>query len=390
MSSEVGAIDDGYDRLCLDYSSKLAGPLWWGYNIVAHRLFGPLGSNKFDNVASKVKEFAIRAFILASGIAVFSAATLHTLIVTVVLVTASLLLRVIGFSLQKNRFTHVAGKISEQPLKKGQTSVMTWPICGEYGGLQYKKDGVIQWRSRIDRIVDQIQAKDPDILVLQQVNDTALAETLIQRLSDQYAHFYMHMGGGALRSTNGCMVIAKCAIENFTHHELADRTSFESFEIKAHPDDTTPCALITTTALPSGKENQEKRMRHVAKIVDFVAERTVALPSFLVGNNAYEGDLDPLSLWLHPSYRLNEPTSTDQLALQWDPKLKPEGETYGFISLFKRTLPDGRTLPVIEKGIRLLDCDLVPGFTEEFNTKEALSKYHGILTTFSLGTTNRR
>jgi hypothetical protein len=36
--------------------------------------------------------------------------------------------------------------------------------------------------------------KIPDVLILQEVYDTALAEAIVERLNVDYAHFFAHLG----------------------------------------------------------------------------------------------------------------------------------------------------------------------------------------------------
>ncbi len=376
---------EGYDRTFLNYSSKLAEPFCWAYGMLRHRFVSPLDPNKFDNTSSKIKEIATRIFIFACATVAFACAATHLAFAAVVLGSCSKLFRAIGFALQKDHFTHVKGLLPEQALVGGQAKVMTWKISGEYGGLHYRQGGVVHWRSRLDQIVENIKAQNPDILVLQAVKDTALSEALIERLKDHYAHFFTQMGGGTWENINGCLVMSKCAIAHFAYHQTTPETSFETFEVKVHPDDLLPSVRFVATELIAGKENQEKRMEQVARIVDHLAKQTLPLPALLIGNNADQDDAVEgtfFSQYLYPSYREKEPTRTDQLALQWDPQFKGHGDTYAFISLFKRNLPDGRTLPVIEKGIRLISCRVVKGFDETFDTKTALSPDHGIVTTF--------
>jgi endonuclease/exonuclease/phosphatase family metal-dependent hydrolase len=266
---------------------------------------------------------------------------------------------------------------------------MVWNLRGQCGGLHYKNGGVVHWRSRLDKIIEKIEAEDPDVLVLQEIDDTALAEALIQRLGGRYAHLFTHLGANAWGSSNGCMILTKCAIHNFTHANFSDSDwtrprGLEIFEIKASPRDTSPCVRIIASSLAPGKEEQTKRMEQFSQIVNALAARTLALPTLFVSNiNADRDHPDEgtyLSKHLYHSYRGDEPTHTDQLASQWTSRFTAKGEMIDFISLFKRNLPDGRTMPVIEKGIRVVECRLVKAFDETYNTKNSLSDHHGVFT----------
>lgn len=202
MIEETDSFFDGLDRTFIEYSAKLEAPLYWAYGLVRYRAFSPLGPNQFDNTSSKIRELATRTFILAAASLAFTFAATHLAITAVVIGTCAKVLRAVGFSLQKNQFSHIRGAAPEKTLTGGQASVLTWNICGEEGGLSYQK-GVVQWASRLDRIVEKIQNEDPDLIVLQGVNDPALAKALISQLGDRYAHFFTHLGGGAWKNTNG-------------------------------------------------------------------------------------------------------------------------------------------------------------------------------------------
>lgn len=370
---ETDLTSDGYDRLFFDLSSKLTEPFCWAYGMVRYRSISPLDPGKFDNSTSRIKEVATRMFIFLSAATAFVFAATHILIVAAVMGSLAKIFQAAGFYVQKNQFTHVRSDAPEKALDKGQISVMTWNICGEFGGLHYREGGVIHWRSRIDQIVENIKKEDPDVIVLQEIYDTALSEAIIDRLKDQYVHFFTHMRG------SGCMVITKCNVQHFSY---SDQDKTEEFAIKANPQDALPCVRFYGTQLDRGEEAKQKRMDKVTQIVEAFAKETLALPTFMIMNNA---DRDcpvegvHLSKFLHHSYRGEVPTHTDQLVKQWDPKLKDQ-ESFHFISLFKRNIPDGRTLPVIEKGIRMIDCHLVEAYDETYNTQKALSNSHGVVT----------
>lgn len=388
MIEETESLFDGFDRTFINLSSKLAEPFCWADGILRYQV-SPLDPNKFDNTSTKVKEVGRRLLILAaSGLACYIGG--HIAIVgTVILATGALAFRAIGFALQKNQFTHVRGSAPESLLANGQVKVMVWSLCGEHGGLSYRKGGVIHWRSRLDRIIDKINGENPDVVVLQEVNDTALAEALVAKLRENYAHFFMHLGGSAWKQTNGCLVMTKCAVESFSHRDLPYQSGYDAFEIKAHASDERPYIRFIATQFNPGKENEAKRMEQVDHIVRDLGHETLALPTFFLATNAHrdsptEGAL--LSNYLHHSYRAPEPTRTDQLALQWDPHLQISQDTYDTISLLKRQLlQDGTVLPVVERNVRMTECHVVVAYdTETYDTQKALSNSQGIVTQFTV------
>lgn len=378
------------DRTFLTLSSKCAEPFCWAYGMLRYRLFSPLDPSKFDNATSKIQEVATRIFIVSSALACLFFAGFVTTLAATVLTVGCITFRSIGVQLQKNGFTHVRGKAPETSLEKEQASVLLWDMSGEK--LHYKK-GVTHWRSRIDETLEKIKKEDPDVIILLGNHDTALSEALISRLEHTYAHFFTHLGANYLGNTSGCMVITKCAIHDFSHAKFenngwGEAKGFETLEIKAHPEDTSPCLRIIGADLVSGKQNKERRSEQLAQIVNDLSQKKLSMHTLFAGNvNADPQSPDEgvsLSKYLYQCYRGDEPTHTDALSIQWDEKFTKLGEMIAFISLFKRKMPDGRLLPVLEKGIRLIDCHLVEAFDKSYNTKTALSPNHGLFAKFDL------
>lgn len=393
MSVDASWLDDlDLDRKCFSLSSAMADIFAWTYGMLGCRLVAPIDPNKFDNATSKAKEIGIRALIVIGAIAGLFFAGTYLLLTAVVLGAGSKLLRGAAFYFQKNGFTHIRGQAPEQTIAQGEATVMTWNLRGRGGGLHYA-EGVIHWRSRIDRITDSIKAENPDVIVLQEIYDPALTEALFSRLESKYAHFYTHLGADLWGGKSGCMVITKCAVHSFTHTDFNQTDSqgkrgFETIEIKASPNDLLPCARIIGTQLSPGKQAGEIRIEQVEEIVNQLAVEKEVMPTLFVGNMNIDRDSQDggayLSKYLYHSYRDHEPTHSDELANQWAPIYEGQEESSDFISFFKRNPTDDlRVFPVKERGIRLLDSHLVRAFDENYNTKTALSDHHAIVTTFS-------
>lgn len=376
--------EEGWDRTFLDLSSKAAEPIVWGYGLIRYRTVAPLDPKKFNHFENKIVEIAYRILIAVIALV----AIVPILFTAIVLGTTSKVLRVIGFALQKNNYTHIRGQAPEKTLD-GKAKILTWNVCGIGGGMHYDHGGVIDWRSRVDWIAEKILAEDPDVITLQEIYDTALAEALIKKLGPHYAHFFIHLGANVMGGVGGEMVISKCAVHRFTNTSFENNSwqlnrTFTTLDIKAKPDDALPCARIIGTHLIH--DDNAKRMVQVAQIVDRVARETLPLPTVLAGDLNLERDKPDeggvLNRYLIHSYQGDEPTCTGELVHQWDPRsTEPLKETIDYISLFRRSLPDGRQLPVIEEGVQMVDTHLVKAFDETFNTKTAISDHHGLTTT---------
>jgi hypothetical protein len=366
------------DRKFLNASAWTANVFSGTWGALLNRVVAPLTVGQFDNASSKMEEVAIRTLIVLGAVFCFTYPAV--IIATVTLGAASKIFREAGFYFQKEGFTHIRGKGEEIALK-GQASVMTWNIRGDGGGLIYR-NGVVHWRSRVDRIVDDIKKENPDVIVLQDVHDISLVETLVGKLEEGYAHFYTHLG-----KDSGLMVITRCAVHSFSHTPFeVGKRGFETLQIKASKEATTPCARIIGTELTPEKTNTADRMEQFTQIVNHLSQQTLALPTLFVGSLHLDRDSEEgavLSKYLYHSYLRNEPTHSEALMSQWASIYDVRESPTDFISFFKRNIGSGKILPVTEKDIRLLDTHLVRGFEEDKSTKTARSDHHGIVTKFS-------
>lgn len=394
MSCNLESSLEGWDRTFLDLSSKMAEPLCTVWNLCRFRLVAPLDPQKFENCTTHAREIATRICIgLGLGLSGFllCAAPVPMLSSVVALGVGNRVFRAIGFALQKEGYTHVRGRGPEKALdpQDPQLKVVSWNLCGVGGGLSLDHGGVVHWRSRLDAIIEKIKKEDPDVLVLQEVYDTALAEALIERLQLDYAHFFTHLGPNVWGSVGGCMVLSKCAVHDFSHTSFSNNhwtvnRGFATLELKANPQDLLPCARIIGTHFADGEGSDDKtnRMAQVAQIVNHVAHKTLALPTLLAGDLNMERDQEEgtfLSTYLHHGYQGAEPTRTNRLVDQWESK-EPSGkeDTIDYLSLFKSVLPNGKRIPTVDEKIVLENGHLIEAYDSSYNTKTALSDHHGV------------
>ena len=212
----------GWDRTFFDFSSRLADPFCWTLEGV-YRLISPLDHKKFNNYSTPTQEFAYRVITTGTvvvgtlGLAAF--APFWTIAGVTTLGMGSKLCRVIAGILQKNNYTYVRGTFSEKS-DLSELKVMTWNLLGLAGGLHYCCGGTVHWRDRIGGIVKEIKREKPDVLVLQEIFDTAFCEALIAKLKDEFAHFYCHLGTNSVGIGGGCMVLTKCPVKSFSNMQF--------------------------------------------------------------------------------------------------------------------------------------------------------------------------
>lgn len=393
MSSEVEPAG-GWDHTCLGISSTLTEPFCELFHLFRFRLIAPLDKQKFENCTTVANEVATRVLIGLGGLLgayLTCVAPVPILGSVALLGVASKTFRAVGFALQKGGYTHIRGEAPEKSLDPDdpRVKVASWNICGVGGGMALDHGGVNPWQSRIDAIIQKIKDEDPDVLILQEVYDTALAKAIIDRLKGNYAHFFAHLGPNVWGSVGGCMVLSKCAVHHFSHTSFDNNKwtlnrGFANLELKATPEDGLPCARVIGTHLIHGNKevDQENRMQQVAQIVDYVARQRFAMATVLAGDLNMERDQkegEILSSRLHHSYLELRPTCTERMAAQWDLKIRHVwDEIIDYISLFKSAQPDGQRLPVVDEGVAFEECHLIEAFDESYNTKTALSDHQGI------------
>ena len=384
----------GWDRTFLRMSSTLAEPLCGTYKLFRYRLFAPLSPNIFDNCITLTGEIGFRTLIGIGGVFgayLFAALPIPMTCGIALLGGGSKLLRAIGFSLQKDGFTHVRGDAQERTLEES-LKIMSWNVCGIGGGFHYDHGGVIDWQSRLNGIVEKIEKENPDVLVLQEIYDTALGESLIERLKDRYAHFFFHLGKSVMGSVGGCMVLSKCGIHTFSNTEFTTndwtlKRGFAALEVKASPKDDAPVARVIGTHLIhyDDERGRSVRVKQIAQIIDHIARQRLALPTILAGDLNIERDKEEgeiLLPYLRHGYTRPESTATNRLVWQWDQsKHGTYGETIDYISLFRERL----SLPVIESGIEFTDCHLSSAYDENYDTRTALSDHNAVVATIHLG-----
>lgn len=417
------------DRTLLDLSSKMTEPLCEGYRYLRYGLVTPL-----EFCDSLTNEIARRALICIGGLIASTLIYAYPIpmIAGVAFVGLSgKLLRALGFALQNNGFTHVLGQTHEKNLtaslrcrnniKNWETDkkapqdfhtekatlaelqgssenenfegkptqpetdseryfgikLMSWNICGLAGGFSLDHGGVLPWKERFDAIIKTIKTEDPDVLILQEIVDTDLAESIIEHLKTNYAHFFIHLGSSIWGVGSGCMVLSKCAIHDFSFHSFTNRDwtlhrGFASLEVKARPDDEKPCLRILGTHLLHGRPEvaHKNRMEQVAQMLDFVAKRTFSIPTIIAGDFNIERDKEDgleLKNLLHHGYVGHEPTCTDQFLAKWSQEAAiqfPE-ETVDYISSVKSQPP------VILQNVRVVQAF-------EDNVRTARSDHHAL------------
>lgn len=329
------------DRTFLQASSYLAEPFGWTAEGI-YRLKTPLIPGKFGNRDTQIQEIAFRSLIVLGytlGTYLTYQAPLPS--ITLILTTGALskLFRKAGFACQPQGFCHCRGNLPAQPLLD-TFSILTWNLCGVGGGLSLSHGGVPHFRFRADSIVQKLKEHDADVLVLQEIYDTAFRETLIEELKDHYAHAFFHMGANTLGSESGLMVFTKQEVASFSSTDFTNNPffitkGFASLTLQGTPEDPTPRLQIIGTHLDHRDEDKRKE-----QFKQIQTSRQINLPTFLVGDLNIERDSQEernlLAPFLDHGIPQGEITCSNQHILEWSQSEEGlEEERIDYISLFK-------------------------------------------------------
>ena len=382
------------DRTLFHLSSKIAEPFCSVYEFFRYRLSSRLDPARFDHLPTVSQEIAYRTTRTFGAALAGAASYFYPLpaLGSLCLAFASHVgLKRLAIALQKEGFTHVLGKGPEKSLDPQDPKIKIGSInlCGVSGGLSIDHGGVRHWRERIDGLAKKIQSANLDILVLQEVYDTSLAEALIQRLESDYAHFFYHTAPSLLGCSGGVMVLSKYPVHSFEdkvhpNNHWTLKRNFSTLEIKAKPNDEKPCVRIIGTHLHNGYKHKDReiRMNQIAEILASLAKKSLPLPTVLVGDLNIERDQEEgkrLTAFLKHSHVGDAPTCTNELLKKWAPQTDCDWEeTIDYISLFKEVPFKGAPLPVLEKGGELENARFIELFDPTFDTKTALSDHHGL------------
>lgn len=404
---------DHLDRNLLKGSSAFMEPFCYASELYT-RCTSQLVANEWDYMATKTQEAAFRSLVAVCGLGALASIYANPLAVlggVLAWGTTGKLLKVIGYSVQKDGFTHVRGNAPEKSFENGKVKVLSWNILGPSGGYNYTNGGASHFRSRIDEIIKKVLEKDPDVIVFNEIYDTALEEMIIDRLKNHYAHFFTQLGADvALGNRGGVMVITKGAPysfqrEAFSTNDWKLNRGFATLQLKQSPNDDKPFFRIIGTHLIHSpvasakatnkqqvKEAQKMRFTQNEQVKDSIARSKFSLPTVYCGDMNLELGSDEEATWfakhLNHTYTGPESTCTNKFSAKWKDINNTEAEDEGIIdynSVFKAVTTDGNVIEKVSDNIQFKPAVLLKAYNEEtMNTKEILSDHHGLVTEYTI------
>jgi endonuclease/exonuclease/phosphatase family metal-dependent hydrolase len=346
LSDTTTLYEGGWDRTLFNLSSLMVEPFCFAYGLLRYRLVQTLDPSKFDNYDSKIKEVAFRLLIASGAIGALyflSCAPLARVSCLASYGLATKVVRACGYYFQKGGYTYIRGSGAEKEIN-GKTMPVTWNVAGIGGDMGKDHAGVVRWRLRVAAIGDEIIRLSPDILVLQEIYDTAFGEALIQYLEERghgFAHYFTHLGKNIWGSESGEIVFTNHPVDSFSCHSFFNNDwtlnrVVAFLELKRTGSDRNPCLRVLGTHFIHN--SRPKRKEQVEQILTLLARKSLrSLPTLLMGDLNIERDgpegAEVLTPYFKHSYPYATPTCTNALVQQWreDP-LHENDEMIDYIS----------------------------------------------------------
>lgn len=249
------------------------------YRVIEYfkRYGNPADPTVFDNCSTKVREYAYRAFGLATvvGAAAFLAkyATLRQVGLlaggVLALEVGRLALHLLGYSAQKENYLHIRGEATE--INTAEPKIMSWNILGFPAGMNYTCGGCIPFRHRFQEIAQKIRHENADIVILQECwMDASVSEAFVNEFKKDYAHFFTHNGPTKLGLESGLLVMTKCAVSDytFTPFDNNPREVTRGFTTLTISHNERPPFAVIGTHMHAGYslEDEQKRSEQLTQI----------------------------------------------------------------------------------------------------------------------------
>ena len=257
-------------------------------------------------VAMQVDAYATEAFLAIEM--VFNAA------LTIFTAIPGMLMRACAIKLSENPYSYKRGKAEEKEAN-GSITHLTWNDCSVGAGYSTSDGGCVPFSERCDRVADKIKECDADVVNLYEHMDYETASQLIEKLENEYAHFYFNIGAQATAPNSGIFVASKVAIDDmsftpFPKDHLDGRSKpankgFVSFTagkvakiFATHLGHSEICAQPTPDEVTARKNQMNDLMKEIRKVQN--------LPTILTGdlNLSFQELQD--SEWHHEFHPIEE------------------------------------------------------------------------------------
>jgi endonuclease/exonuclease/phosphatase family metal-dependent hydrolase len=210
--------------------------------------------------------------------------------------------RAVAANLQTEPYIHWKGNLAPLQKRPGSFSLLSWNVGCVGAGYVITDAGLMPWPFRINAIADKIQKEDADVVCLYEVFDIKTAQQLYDKMKNQYAHFYFHVGPRATGLSSGFFIASKYDIQSpsftpFPKEMLVGRT--KNAEKGVFSFDLGHFATIFTTHLQQSEEPahetpeeikaRREEMEFLMKKVDTVKNRAVIVTGDLnMRDNEYK------------------------------------------------------------------------------------------------------
>lgn len=197
-------------RSTLSIHSCYLGALFYkpGFSLHANvkRIVSPIIPGKCGQCLTREREIAMRILITIT----------IPLLLFMSLFSAGFALgfTALGNALKTGSFTKLFNPEAPYKVASHRFSLFSLNTCFLPGGFSLDHGGVVPWKGRIDKVVNQIKQQNSDVICLQEVFDLESGYYLHKRIKDTYPESYINIGPKNIGLNSGLFVASKFPIKD--------------------------------------------------------------------------------------------------------------------------------------------------------------------------------
>lgn len=347
---------------------------------------------KGQNLKEKLSKVAQKTYLTAQASLLFP--------ITVFTGPVGMVFRLLGYFTQYSEFNYLKGNAKEKefPLDN-KASVFFLNTCFIGGGFPLTHGGVLPWKSRIDEIIEKIKKADSDIVCLSEVYDFKAAQTLYNKLKDEYPHFYLNVGPQFFAAKSGLFVASKYKIQNphfidfhstLVHNKNSNRRGCFAFE--AVDKENKPITKVYATHLEYSKDDtdpsdKEKKARkdEIDLIITDIKNSEIISPTILTGDLNFSekeyNETDLVKYFKKTNKNAEGTCRRDEFNKKlWNQKIDEKAKKEKAFDLdhtfiLRKSPKDERKLAKFR-----VKTEIIPSFDETSEILSALSDHHAMKT----------
>lgn len=193
-------------------------------------------------------------------------------------------------------YLYQRGEGAEKQLPSNRNlTILSWNVCCLDQSLSMLFGGVLPWQDRLDRLANQIQTFDADVVCLQEMFAPKACLALWQKLHTRYAHCYLQIGAkpcgfdpSQFGISSGLFVMSKYPLKNaafipYSQDETPPNRAYGFFSAEIISDHQVVAQLITTHLQPGDDASDIAYRSSQLQAIERAAQKS-RWPLFLCGD----------------------------------------------------------------------------------------------------------